>query len=109
MTVESVSEICPQVINRPIFKIISMQHGHKLADSSVTRFDIFLSRIKKGKGSHCSVICPPPPPLSISRRRRKKDAREVHKRSEFAQKVHGIRAKLYQRKRFKEKATMRKT
>lgn len=41
--------------------------------------------------------------------RRKKDAREVHKRSEFAQKVHGIRAKLYQRKRFKEKATMRKT
>lgn len=41
--------------------------------------------------------------------RRKKEAREVHKRSEFAQKVHGIRAKLYQKKRFKEKATMRKT
>eukprot|EP00953_Heterococcus_sp_UTEX-ZZ885_P018818 10511-Heterococcus_DN1.PRE.3 len=40
---------------------------------------------------------------------RKKEAREVHKRSEFAQKVHGIRAKLYQKKRFKEKATMRKT
>lgn len=33
----------------------------------------------------------------------------AHKRSEFAQKVHGIRAKLYNQKRFKEKATMRKT
>ena len=42
-------------------------------------------------------------------RARKRQAREGHKRSEFAQKVHGIRAKLYHQKRFKEKATMRKT
>lgn len=40
---------------------------------------------------------------------RKKSARLVHKRSEFSQKVHGIRAKLYQKRRFKEKAVMRKT
>merc|ERR1712195_4872 len=39
----------------------------------------------------------------------KKEARLVHKRSEFSQKVHGIRAKIYQKRRFKEKATMRKT
>ena len=42
-------------------------------------------------------------------RERKREARMVHKRSEFAQKVHGIRAKLYNQRRFKEKATMRKT
>lgn len=42
-------------------------------------------------------------------RTRKKEARLVHKRSEFSQKVHGIRAKIYQKRRFKEKATMRKT
>ena len=42
-------------------------------------------------------------------RERKREARVAHKRSEFAQKVHGIRAKLYNQKRFKEKATMRKT
>lgn len=40
---------------------------------------------------------------------RKKEARLVHKRSEFSQKVHGIRAKLYQNRRYKEKAIMRKT
>jgi ribosome biogenesis protein NSA2 len=33
----------------------------------------------------------------------------VHKRSEFAQKVHGIQAKLYNARRFKEEAKMRKT
>jgi ribosome biogenesis protein NSA2 len=47
--------------------------------------------------------------LDRPEKRRKKEAREVHKRSEFAQKVHGLRAKLYQKKRYKEKATMRKT
>ena len=41
--------------------------------------------------------------------RRKKEAREVHKRSEFAQKVHGLRAKLHNQKRFKEKVQMKKT
>lgn len=41
--------------------------------------------------------------------RRKKEAREAHRRSQFAQKVHGLRAKLYNAKRYKEKATMRKT
>lgn len=42
-------------------------------------------------------------------RQRKRDARLVHKRSEFAQKVHGLRAKLYHQKRYAEKATMKKT
>eukprot|EP00163_Fabomonas_tropica_P003005 TRINITY_DN1248_c0_g1_i1.p1 TRINITY_DN1248_c0_g1~~TRINITY_DN1248_c0_g1_i1.p1 ORF type:complete len:261 (-),score=92.27 TRINITY_DN1248_c0_g1_i1:79-861(-) len=42
-------------------------------------------------------------------RKRKKEAREVHKRSQFAQKVHGLRAKLYNKKRYAEKAVMKKT
>jgi ribosome biogenesis protein NSA2 len=42
-------------------------------------------------------------------RERKKDARMAHKRSDFAQKVFGLRAKLYQQQRYKEKAIMRKT
>jgi len=42
-------------------------------------------------------------------RKRKKEAREAHKRSQFAQKVHGLRAKLYHKKRFQEKALMKKT
>ena len=41
--------------------------------------------------------------------RRKKEAREVHRRSKFAQKVHGLRAKLFNQKRFKEKVQMKKT
>lgn len=41
--------------------------------------------------------------------RRKKEAREAHSRSKFAQKVHGLRAKLYNQKRFKEKVEMKKT
>ena len=47
--------------------------------------------------------------LDAEERERKKEARLAHKRSAFAQKVHGIRAKLYNERRFKEKATMRKT
>ena len=42
-------------------------------------------------------------------RDRKKEARTAHKMSQFAQKVHGLRAKLYNEKRFKEKAAMKKT
>lgn len=42
-------------------------------------------------------------------RLRKKEARMVHKRSEFAQKVHGLRAKLYHKKRHAEKIQMKKT
>jgi hypothetical protein len=41
--------------------------------------------------------------------RRKKEARAVHERAKFAQKAHGLRAKLYNQKRFKEKAAMKKT
>jgi ribosome biogenesis protein NSA2 len=40
---------------------------------------------------------------------RKKQAREGHRRSAFAQKVHGLRAKLYAKKRFQEKAEMKRT
>jgi ribosome biogenesis protein NSA2 len=42
-------------------------------------------------------------------RTRKKQAREAHKRSQFAQKVKGLRAKLYNKKRFQEKAQLKKT
>ena len=42
-------------------------------------------------------------------RDRKREARKVHKISEFAQKSFGLRAKLFNQKRFKEKAAMRKT
>jgi len=41
-------------------------------------------------------------------KQRKKEARMVHQRSKFAQKVKGLRAKLYNKKRYAEKAEMRK-
>jgi len=41
--------------------------------------------------------------------KRKKEARIVHKRSEFAKKVHGLKAKLLNKKRYQEKVTMKKT
>ena len=36
-------------------------------------------------------------------------AAQVHKRSQFAQKVIGLKAKIYAKKRHAEKATMKKT
>jgi ribosome biogenesis protein NSA2 len=42
-------------------------------------------------------------------KKRKKEARLAHERSEFAQKVHGLRAKFLNKKRYQEKATMKKT
>lgn len=42
-------------------------------------------------------------------RDRKKEARKAHKMSEFAQKSFGLRAKLFNQKRFKEKVEMKKT
>lgn len=42
-------------------------------------------------------------------RDRKKEARKVHKVSEYAQKSYGLKAKLFNQKRFKEKAAMKKT
>jgi len=42
-------------------------------------------------------------------RMRKREARMVHKRAEFAQRAHGLRAKQFNEKRFKEKAAMKKT
>ena len=47
--------------------------------------------------------------LLLSPHRRKREARSAHRRSEFAQKVHGLRAKLLNAKRYKEKAAMKKT
>jgi len=47
--------------------------------------------------------------LDYPDRMRKKEAREAHKRSQFAQKVKGLRAKLFNRKRYAEKAQMKKT
>lgn len=42
-------------------------------------------------------------------RMRKKKAREVHKVSKTAKKLRGIKAKLFSKKRYSEKATMKKT
>ncbi|CDO97758.1 unnamed protein product [Coffea canephora] len=42
-------------------------------------------------------------------RKRKKEAREVHKRSQFAQKALGIKGKMFAKKRYAEKALMKKT
>jgi len=47
--------------------------------------------------------------LDYHDRLRKKEAREAHRRSQFAQKVKGLRAKLFNRKRYAEKAQMKKT
>ena len=41
--------------------------------------------------------------------RRKKEARSVHERSRHAQKLRGIKAKLYNKKRHAEKIQMKKT
>lgn len=41
-------------------------------------------------------------------RLRKKEARSAHKRSELAQRLTGLKAKMYNRKRFREKAELRK-
>ncbi len=40
--------------------------------------------------------------------RRKREAREVHKRSEKAQRLHGLKAKLYNKQRHSEKIQMKK-
>ncbi|KAF8403373.1 hypothetical protein HHK36_011475 [Tetracentron sinense] len=42
-------------------------------------------------------------------RKRKKEAREVHKRSSIAQKALGIKGKMFAKKRYAEKALMKKT
>jgi len=47
--------------------------------------------------------------LDYEERKRKKEARAGHKRAEFARKVHGLRAKLYHKKRHAEKVQMKKT
>ncbi|KAJ2892012.1 Ribosome biogenesis protein [Coemansia aciculifera] len=47
--------------------------------------------------------------LDHDERKRKKEARKVHKDSAFAQKVHGLKAKLYNKKRHNEKIQMKKT
>lgn len=47
--------------------------------------------------------------LDHDERARKKEARSGHKRSEYAGKVRGLRAKLYNKKRYSEKAEMKKT
>ena len=40
---------------------------------------------------------------------RKKEARSVHKKSAIAQKLHGFKAKLFNKKRHSEKIQMKKT
>ncbi|BFZ62260.1 Ribosome bioproteinsis protein [Saitoella coloradoensis] len=47
--------------------------------------------------------------LDHEERVRKRAARSVHKQSEYAQKVHGLAAKLHQKKRHIEKIQMKKT
>lgn len=47
--------------------------------------------------------------LDAEQRERKREARQVHARSEYAQKVRGLRAKILNKERYKEKATAKKT
>lgn len=47
--------------------------------------------------------------LDHEERTRKKEAREVHKRAEYARKTIGIKGKLFAKKRHAEKALMKKT
>jgi len=47
--------------------------------------------------------------FNYEERMRKREAREAHKKSAFAQKVHGFKAKLYNKKRHAEKIQMKKT
>jgi len=47
--------------------------------------------------------------LDHEERKRKKEAREVHKRSEYSKKVHGLKAKLFHKTRHSEKVQMQKT
>lgn len=47
--------------------------------------------------------------LDFDERKRKKEARESHRASEYAQKVKGLKAKLYNKKRRSEKIQMKKT
>jgi len=46
--------------------------------------------------------------LDHHERARKKEGRQVHERSAFAQKVSGLKAKLYHKKRHSEKVEMKK-
>merc|ERR1719298_51334 len=47
--------------------------------------------------------------LDYYERKRKKESREKHKKAEMSQKLRGIKAKLYHKKRYQEKAAMKKT
>jgi len=47
--------------------------------------------------------------LDHHERKRKKEAREAHKRSEYAQKALGLKGKMFAKKRHQEKALMKKT
>jgi len=47
--------------------------------------------------------------LDHAERKRKKEAREVHKRSEYAKKALGLKGKMFAKKRHQEKAMMKKT
>jgi ribosome biogenesis protein NSA2 len=47
--------------------------------------------------------------LDHEERKRKKEAREVHRRAEFARKAIGIKGKMFAKKRHAEKAQMKKT
>lgn len=46
--------------------------------------------------------------LDYEERKRKRAARLVHKRSAFAKKIHGLKAKLFHKKRHSEKVAMKK-
>jgi hypothetical protein len=47
--------------------------------------------------------------LDHAERKRKREAREVHKRAEYAQKAIGLKGKMFAKKRHQEKALMKKT
>jgi len=47
--------------------------------------------------------------MDAGERKRKKEARHVHERSALAMKLHGLRAKMYNKQRFREKVIAKRT
>lgn len=81
--------------------VVSMQWQlDSLVPESTTRLARPLKRVPLGRFTFWYMfLC----------RRRKREARDKHRNSQFAKNVRGIKAKLYNKKRYTEKAEMRKT
>jgi hypothetical protein len=83
---------------------VFIQHSLLIAsDADVERFPVS-SFADRRCASHFALICR----RSLFSLRRKREAREVHKRSKYARKVSGLKAKLFHKQRHSEKVAMKK-